>query len=410
MKFFRHVAALSAIFSLLMSSCISEEAPNSEADIISCSVPAEILAGEVVVDNYSVRIRAKGSADISRLAPVFTISEGATISPASGSVQDFEYAPDNIVYYTVTSADGQWSKRYPVRIINSEIPSEYAFSGSRIFYNPAQNQNTYYVFNETDINGNTIMTWATGNPGFLFSGMANAEAKKAYGDDPNVYKNHSWEFYPSLPVFKSGSNAVDYVKLITRSTGTFGKMFGMPIAAGNLFQGVFEETIATSNPRGATKFGETYFYKPVKLSGRYRYRAGDVFTDEKGNPVTGKKDIFSIYALFFETETDINGDGEISDDEKIQYIDGNIHADNFKNPHLISIAMLENPQESDAWITFELPFVEMEGKTIDNQKLVSGKYKLGIVISSSVDGDTFKGAVGSTLDIADLKIEKTELR
>lgn len=407
MKFIDRISALSVIFVLFMSSCIRDEAPNSEADIISCSVPAEILAGNVVVDNYSVRIRAKKDADISNLAPVFTISEGATIVPESGSVQDFQSATDNIVYYTVTSADGQWTKRYPVRIINNEIPSDYNFSGSELFYDETNKRNSYYVLNETDVDGNLVMTWATGNPGYQLTGMADVESRKVYGDD---YRNHSWEFYPTAPVFKSGSSVVDYVRLVTRSTGSFGKMVGMPIAAGNLFQGMFELQKAIADPRGATNFGETYFYFPIKFSGRYRYKAGDVYTDENGNEVAGKKDTFSIYALFFETETDINGDGVIDDDETIQYINGSIHDDDFKNPHLISIAMLEDPQESDDWIRFELPFVMFAGKTVDNQKLVSGKCKLGIVISSSVDGDYFKGAVGSTLDVADLKIEKTEFR
>ncbi len=391
------------VAAIFLPSCIQDEAPNSEADILTCSVPEEILAGNVVVDNYSVRIRAKKEADISRLAPVFTISEGATISPASGSAQDFKNAPDNIVYYTVTSADKKWSKRYPVRIINNEIPSEYTFSGSALLNNGRRN--TYYEFNEYDVNGNLLMTWATGNPGFQMSGMADVAARAEYGDN---YRDNAWRFYPSVPVFRT-ADEIDYVRLATQSTGSFGKGVGMPIAAGNLFQGVFDLTMAIANPRGATKFGETYFYNPIRLTGRYRYKAGSVYTDENGNEVSGKKDIFSIYALFFETETDLNGDGVIDEaTEKIDYLDGEIHAANFENPHLVSIAMLDNPQESDEWIPFEIPFKRVAGKTIDRSKLVNGTYKVGIVISSSADGDYFKGAVGSTLDIANLKIEKTE--
>ena len=68
----------------------------------------------------------------------------------------------------------------------------------------------------------------------------------------------------------------------------------MPIAAGNIFQGFFQTTIATQRPREATKFGEPYRYEPVSFSGSYRYTAGEIFTDENGNTVLGKKDIFSI--------------------------------------------------------------------------------------------------------------------
>ena len=45
-----------------------------------------------------------------------------------------------------------------------------------------------------------------------------------------------------------------------------------------------------------------------------------------------------------------------------------------------------------------------DGKTIDSEKLKNGKYKLGIVLSSSLDGAYFKGAVGSTLYVDELEI------
>ncbi len=41
---------------------------------------------------------------------------------------------------------------------------------------------------------------------------------------------------------------------------------------------------------------------------------------------------------------------------------------------------------------------------IDEAQLAIGKYKIGIVIASSAEGDYFRGAVGSTLDVRNLKI------
>ena len=46
-----------------------------------------------------------------------------------------------------------------------------------------------------------------------------------------------------------------------------------------------------------------------------------------------------------------------------------------------------------------LPSIE-----IDDTKLQNGKYKLGIVLSSSVDGAYFRGAVGSTLYVDELEL------
>ncbi|KAB5214168.1 hypothetical protein GAB12_25115, partial [Bacteroides thetaiotaomicron] len=46
----------------------------------------------------------------------------------------------------------------------------------------------------------------------------------------------------------------------------------------------------------------------------------------------------------------------------------------------------------------------VKGRVIDDTKLKNGKYKLGIVLSSSVDGAYFKGAVGSTLYVDEVEL------
>ena len=261
-----------------------------------------------------------------------------------------------------------------VKIIQKEIPSEYKFNNCIL--DPT---GKYFTFFENDSEDEPIMTWATGNPGFVMTGQ---------GKTPSDF--------PTAPVFADNSEMsrqAEYIRLVTRSTGFFGSLVKMRIAAGNIFQGEFDLGIATSNPRGATKFGEPYRYKPTKLKGSFRFKAGETYTDENGKEIAGKKDLFSIYALFFET------------DEKVSYIDGTIHDSNFTHPNLVSLALMENPHEAADWEAFEIPFNMVDGKTIDPEKLAQGKYKIGIVISSSADGDYFKGAVGSTLDIKDLKIE-----
>lgn len=81
------------IFSTLTfftTSCIKEEAPNAEADIISCTLPAEFLVNnEIRVDQpydeeikaYPIYIMIKEQTDRTNLAPTFELTEGATISP-----------------------------------------------------------------------------------------------------------------------------------------------------------------------------------------------------------------------------------------------------------------------------------------------------------------------------------------
>jgi hypothetical protein len=44
------------------------------------------------------------------------------------------------------------------------------------------------------------------------------------------------------------------------------------------------------------------------------------------------------------------------------------------------------------------------GKSIDLNKLKNGKYNLAIIMSSSIDGANFNGAVGSTLYVDEMQL------
>ena len=393
---------------LAATSCIQDEALNTECDIITCSFPLEIVVSDPTITNNRVTVNVVPDADISKLAPTFTLTEGATISPASGSVQNFLNADDHTVNYTVTSQDGEWHKTYRVQVVQQLKPSEYLFN--KVELDPTKK---YSIFNEYDENGNFLMAWSSGNPGYVMCGEANKAARAAYGKDN--YKDHIWEFFPTLAVFPEGTTMKtdndnvtsfvnggkyaqpEYIRLVTRSTGGFGAQVKMPIAAGNIFQGEFDLGSAVSQPREATRFGEPYNYKPVKLSGEYRFKAGDVFTDGKGNVVVGRKDIFSIYAIFFESDDDV------------KFIDSNVHYNDFMHPNMVALANLTDAHETglgdDDWVKSEIEFdYDKYKKAVNADLLAKGVYRLGIVIASSAEGDYFRGAVGSTLDVRNIKV------
>lgn len=44
------------------------------------------------------------------------------------------------------------------------------------------------------------------------------------------------------------------------------------------------------------------------------------------------------------------------------------------------------------------------GKTIDEKKLEDGIYNITVVMTASIDGDYFSGAIGSTLFVDELEI------
>ena len=169
----------------------------------------------------------------------------------------------------------------------------------------------------------------------------------------------------------------------------------MPIAAGNLFIGSFDKANALSDAMKATHFGFPFFYYPQTIRGFYKYKAGDKFTSN-GAVVEGRQDHCDIYGVLYET------------DENVDFLDGST---SLTSPNIISLARKAEGTywpETDSWLPFELDFVPKPGKSIDQEKLQKGIYKLAIVFSSSVDGAKFDGAVGSTLYIDEVKLISTD--
>ena len=348
---------LCLLFGCLFASCIKDELPNAEADILTCIVPSEILIRDPIIENDKITIRVKNT-DLTNVAPEFTLTPGATIVPASGTARDFTTPQE----YVVTSEDGNWRKTYTVTFIYEGLSTHYRFEDMRL------EQDKYPVFFER--NGDkVIMDWASGNIGYAITGMA------ASPDD--------------YPTAQAADGVVGKcLKLSTRSTGDLGAMMKMPMAAGNLFIGTFDVMSALSDPLKATQFGLPFYYEPTRLTGYYKYEAGKDFS-EGGVIVPGKKDICDIYAIFYET------------DENTKTLDG---TNSFTHPNLISIARIKNARETNVWLRFSLPFVYLPGKSIDKAKLAAGKYNLAIVFASSLEGATFNGAYGSTLMIDEVKL------
>jgi hypothetical protein len=342
-------------------SCIKEELPNAEADIISCEVDSEILKKDPIIQNEKIQIFVKAFADLTSQAPVFTLTPGATISPKSGTTLDFT----NAQFYTVTSQDGKSQKTYEVQYITSAIGFKYSFEHVRT------DNNKYDVFYEVNQENQNIMDWASGNAGFSLTGTASSS------DD-----------YPTarLTAGKEGQG----VKLITRSTGNLGATMGKPLAAGNIFMGEFDLTSSIINPLKSLRLGIPVEFVPYAIKGFFKYKAGNVYKEGSiENP--NKKDSWDCYALFFET------------DANLKYLDG---TNKFTHPNIVAIARIapEARIETEEWTSFHIPFVFGTNSTIDKQKLEDGKYSITIVFTSSLDGDTFAGAEGSILLVDEIEI------
>lgn len=357
MKFINSMS-LTLLIGLLLSSCIREEALNAEADITDVKLEGINLVRKPIITNNEVVFHVNGWENLTKVAPQFSLTEGAKIEPESGKELDFTQAQT----YTVTSQDGLWRKTYKVSFKSNDVATDYHFETLK-----EDATSKYHTFIDKTDEGN-LTEWGSGNSGVSFL-MGNSKATE----------------YPTSQ--SEDGYAGKCLKLTTVSTGFLGSMFGAPIAAGNLFIGDF--SIDMSNAAKSTHFGRPFKKLPKMLSGYYKYKAGPKFQDKNKKEIKDGKDSLAIYAILFET-----GDG-------VEYLDG---TNSLTSDHIVLLAQLKGAKEADEWTHFEIPFEAVAGRVIDSEKLKNGQYSLSIIMSSSKEGAIFKGAIGSTLYVDELKL------
>lgn len=361
---------------LTVTSCVQDEAKNSEAAIDACK-GADVQFTNINAYSKTVNVYVHKGADLAAQKLIFSLPQGATIKanePKSGDkkdIYDFSDAP-HLRLFTVTSEDGVWKAEYKIEITPAELPSLFHFENLVESFGTPYHELYEFEPSSSQEGIAKVLQWSSGNPGFKLTGMAKAETD-----------------FPTVQVADGFSGKC--VKLVTRDTGSFGAMVKMYIAAGNLFIGSFDVGNALTDARKATGFGFQFYKYPKFLRGHYKFKAGDVYTED-GKPVSGK-DNCDIYAIMYEA------------DNNSFMLDG---SNSLNSGKLVSVARLPQDKivESDSWRYFEIPFEDL--KSIDDTKLREGKYKLSIVLSSSVDGAYFKGAVGSTLYVDELELVSDE--
>ena len=376
MKFYQNllVIALSSVF----TSCFKDEPLNAECDILEASVsaskPEEMFYHssdskiQVPYTDSTIIFSVRRHANLNAIAPHFTLTDGATIVPANGSVQDFSKGP---VIYTVTSEDKQWNRRYAV----SFLPVVQTVSDTIRFdfehYELEQKELKYYNWYYIGEDGQRHDYWATGNPGFRMS------RESAPPED-----------YPSVPA-KDGHSG-SYAKLTTQSTGFLGSLVGKPLAAGNLYLGSFDFGMAMRDAMKATKFGIPFDKKPIKLTGWYRYQPGKKYQDKKRKIVPNRTDSAAIYAVFYRNVDEQDNPVTLYGDDVLT------------NKHILAIAKLAEVKTTDQWTPFEVVFDYIQQP--DERILANRGYNLTVVFSSSERGAQFEGAIGSELSIDEVRI------
>lgn len=367
---------------LLFASCIQSEPLNAECDIEYASVEADNwedlfysendMAQEVPsADSTIVFNLLDGFTDFDKLSNLrvyFEITEGASITPESGSAQDFS---GDGVNYRVTSEDGGWFRDYTVKFTTMpSLITDLSFENFHFV-------DRYYEWFELSTHGDTIWQWASGNPGFAIS-RSSAETDE----------------FPTLP-YDDDCISGHAVKLETCDTGPFGAMVNMRLAAGNLFIGTFDVTYALLDAMAATNFGLPFNKKPISFEGYYKYQAGEEFQNRKGTILADSIDAPDLYAILYKN-TDANGASMTLKGDDV-----------LTNENIVAMARVTDPvYDFSAWTYYNIPFEYYS--EVDEDVLKNYGYSLAVVFTSSIEGASFSGAIGSTLIVDEVKVNCEE--
>lgn len=373
---------LLSVICLAMSSCFKDEPLNDECDIEQAYVhvdnPEEIFYNvtdtlvTVATDANEVNFKVRDNTDLTSFAPVFTITDGATIEPASGTTHDFSNGP---VTYTVTSEDGAYTRTYDVQFKFATVTTTdticYDFEYFYYYYN-TEGEAKYYVWSDYNEDGTLAYNWATANGGYMLSRGSVAPDE-----------------YPTVPV--EGYEGYG-VKLETLSTGSFGEMVNKRLAAGNFFIGTFDMSSVLTNSLAATCFGLPFDRKPVKFTGYYKFLPGDDYQDIDGNILEDQSDGARVYSVFYRNHDDDNNEVMLHGDDVIT------------NENIVALADDGTIYEEAAeWTFFEMDF-DYGDNEVDYDLLDNQGYNLTIVFSSSDNGKYYEGAIGSQLYIDKVRI------
>jgi len=372
------VVILSLLMPLALTSCFGDEPDYCEADIETATLhvdnPGDFFfqatdSMQTVFSTDSViTFAVRGDADVSSLSPVFTLSPGATVSPASGSTHDFGHGG---VTYTVTSQDGKWQRRYLVNVVPTLVTVVDTMRYDFEHYELETATQRFYMWHNTLPDGTLGNDWATANDGYRIS-MGKAQAMD----------------YPTTPLVNGLDGAA--VCLTTRDTGPFGAMANKRLAAGNMYLGTFNLKIAMSDHLHATRFGIPFANRPERFTGYYTYQPGETVQDFYGKPIAGRTDSASIYAVFYRNHDAAGNEVCLFGDDVLS------------SSQIVAVANLGYVTPTSQWTPWDVKFEYRD--EVNDEVLANWGYSLTIVFSSSADGGSFTGAIGSRLCIDKVRL------
>ena len=340
-----------ALFLIALLSCEDDDPILDAYDLLGFEVETtgEFDPYLTYIDTTSKQIMVFSSVNLDlnsfplSLSPVVTVSPGASVSPSSGNAVVFD-DPEDFVKYTITAQDGIGSDEYTFTIRDNQIP----------------NAGFENWFEETGMNSQPFLqpgkylessVWATTNMG------------------TSIYS-----IYGTTPI-QDGNNKMAKIETV--------ETVAIPIVTGAMYLGKFDLDAAIADPgnlTAAAKLGIPFFAKPTAVQFKYSFESGDQLIQAV------LKDPGNLFGGF-----DVNN-LEGTDKFGIQAILEKRTGDNVT---IIAQAEFESDQEIDTMteLKMELQYLSDDDPT-----------HFHISFSPSVDGGMFKGAIGSTLVIDELKM------
>lgn len=355
-------------------SCIREMFEDAKLTELVVEDPKGIVTKQPVFEagksDYTFYVKALATdEEVAALIPTITLSPGATLSedsPELGKAPGFK--EDKVFKYTIVSEDGEHESEFTIVCTKKKIV--YDFEDWVVEFNYTDG-NDYYVPGPAE-------RWGTSNRGSLLAGAG----IPVYNDRLVVLKIEGAEAY-------AGNGAAKLRTLDTQPKSSFLQRMIPRVTSGSLFLGSFD--LNYGQQLKSTKFGVPFEEKPMRITGQYKYTPGPDFYavlegDIKGNPtlIPDKIDKGIIGAILY----------DITDNE--EYITGE---NTYTDPRIIAIQH----------------FVCEDGVGAGYQKFVMDlnysaeyskekKYRLAIIMSSSIEGADFNGAPGSTLCVDDVAV------
>ena len=277
---------------------------SSEAKILSFVFDQEVSAANAVVleqpvvDETAKTIKFAVSADatsddLSKLMPTIEVSEKATVTPASGAVQDFSNG--KTVTYTVTAENGT-KVTYTASVYGNVTSYDFENWSYDTSMYPEENQ--IYMANG----------WASCN---------NAVALIKYmGAWSGITYTGEYPIRPSDDAF-TGEKAALLESVDTQGGNIFGQKVPK-VTAASIFLGSFNAMAAISDPMATTSFGIMYDKQPLKVTGYYKYTPGTEFYNANGELQEGVTDKCAMSAVLYEVSSEdetLNGSNIYTSDK-----------------------------------------------------------------------------------------------